>query len=624
MVRSSRLRSRARIWAASVTTAVSSASGHGAAAANRLSSRSARAGTRSRRPGSHSGRPGRPRPAVVMWRSSNPPRPSELGKQHFNRANGGQLIMDNSHLQHVIYVFGTELVQWALNLRVEQATGEDLNAEQKMGLADLAQLAARLIPPHSVPIDLIPNVLRPDDHWAELRAACGAAQLRLAPTGDPLADSLLALADLAYPILLVASGRNNGRHRQSSVSLPWFRGHAAQSFLRALQNDPLGALFPSVSELEGTDSSCPLSTPFVKQMTVQRVLFASTLLRQAWITTVFRGTWDQDGYRQAAIEALRTIRSAHQGLPTQTSLFLGFSNCAIPKDLQCGEITLHPFRGGPQLGLIPNQAWPARLGGANTWLSFIAEIPVDYFLNVAEPGQVGGGQIGTQEVYALAEKWGSDIALAVTLAGIPLTPLRHHEMRKELPSPPAPTCSWHCFVELVDQNGMSSMSSETYGSSTELTENDLAAAAIMLQRIRSGASDSIRIAAHRVLMGAQRPRHAEDRLVDAVIAWENIAGDTRDAVKLKTCAVLAYLISDVRSRASVRSELEVIYGVRNGIVHGLTGKERTAENLWSHANRALDVALRALRALLTDRLEWLPIKKRFEHMYLGDDPNHPV
>jgi hypothetical protein len=103
---------------------------------------------------------------------------------------------------------------------------------------------------------------------------------------------------------------------------------------------------------------------------------------------------------------------------------------------------------------------------------------------------------------------------------------------------------------------------------------------------------------------SERTFSAEDALIDAVIAWENLVGHGAPAeMTFRVTSALAILLElDARKRPSLRSELSKIYALRSEIAHGsaVSGDDKLAEM----RDRALEVAIDAFRALFRD-YPWL-------------------
>ena len=74
----------------------------------------------------------------------------------------------------------------------------------------------------------------------------------------------------------------------------------------------------------------------------------------------------------------------------------------------------------------------------------------------------------------------------------------------------------------------------------------------------------------------------------------------------RVTAALAKLLEQESSRrAALRKELGKIYDVRSRVVHG---ELVNSLDVWEAADRAIDVCLRALRALFSRPEDWLTAK----------------
>jgi len=73
---------------------------------------------------------------------------------------------------------------------------------------------------------------------------------------------------------------------------------------------------------------------------------------------------------------------------------------------------------------------------------------------------------------------------------------------------------------------------------------------------------------------------------------------------LRISAALAWLLGDsAQTRAETRKKIVDLYRVRSRVVHGATALR--PQEAFEHRTEALDIAIRALRALLRDRPELL-------------------
>ena len=117
--------------------------------------------------------------------------------------------------------------------------------------------------------------------------------------------------------------------------------------------------------------------------------------------------------------------------------------------------------------------------------------------------------------------------------------------------------------------------------------------------------DTFQVAAKRIVSAIAQRSDRSDALIDAVTAWESIVG-TRTETMFRVTAALAKLLEKESSRrAALRKELGKIYDVRSRVVHG---ELVNSLGVWEAADRAIDVCLRALRALFSRPEDWLTAK----------------
>jgi hypothetical protein len=123
--------------------------------------------------------------------------------------------------------------------------------------------------------------------------------------------------------------------------------------------------------------------------------------------------------------------------------------------------------------------------------------------------------------------------------------------------------------------------------------------------VESRWSPRIDIAVRRFLSAANARTDMADRLVDAVIVWENLFGTSQGEPTLRISAALAWLMADdAATRELLQIELKGIYAYRSKIVHG----ERSNESsLGEQADAALNHAREALRVLFRDRPDVLAL-----------------
>ena len=127
------------------------------------------------------------------------------------------------------------------------------------------------------------------------------------------------------------------------------------------------------------------------------------------------------------------------------------------------------------------------------------------------------------------------------------------------------------------------------------------------------------IPTRRILSSLPEHGYWDDRLVDAVIAWEALLGATPETT-FRLCAALARLLEpeDTDRRQESFAELKGIYDARSKVVHGKPYPPKRNSSV--DTERSIAVGLEALRRLLRDRKDLLSIAasdKRGEALLLG-------
>ena len=118
--------------------------------------------------------------------------------------------------------------------------------------------------------------------------------------------------------------------------------------------------------------------------------------------------------------------------------------------------------------------------------------------------------------------------------------------------------------------------------------------------------DTLQVATKRIVSAIAQRWDMSDALIDAVIAWESIVGTKTEGVFRVTAALAKLLEQESSRRAALRKELGKVYDVRSRVVHG---ELVNFAHVWEAADRAIDVCLRALRALYSRPEAWLTAKR---------------
>lgn len=140
----------------------------------------------------------------------------------------------------------------------------------------------------------------------------------------------------------------------------------------------------------------------------------------------------------------------------------------------------------------------------------------------------------------------------------------------------------------------------------ELSGDDNREMEFWTSRIRDHRTGSIDVSIRRLLSAASARADPTDRLVDAVIVWENLFGTSQGEVALRLSASLACLFeTEQAARQVLQSRLAKLYAHRSKIVHG---ENVSSAELPIWANEATTYARLALAILLRDRPDLLTMK----------------
>jgi hypothetical protein len=109
----------------------------------------------------------------------------------------------------------------------------------------------------------------------------------------------------------------------------------------------------------------------------------------------------------------------------------------------------------------------------------------------------------------------------------------------------------------------------------------------------------------------------EDGLVDAVVAWESLfAGTDQGELSFRIAAAMAWLIErDPSERVILHREITKLYTTRSQILH----RGRASRDVGAERDRAVDLGLKAVRALLERRPDLVKDENRGKALILTGD-----
>jgi hypothetical protein len=154
------------------------------------------------------------------------------------------------------------------------------------------------------------------------------------------------------------------------------------------------------------------------------------------------------------------------------------------------------------------------------------------------------------------------------------------------------------------------------GSLTPDHVGDLLATAALVE---SRHAPTLAIPARRLISALSARHDIEDGLVDAVVAWESLfAGTEAGELSFRIAAAIAWLLgTDAEERLALHREIAGLYGLRSRILHrGGAGRDVSDER-----DRAVDVGVRAIKALLEEQPDLVPDENRGKKLIMrGEGP----
>lgn len=142
---------------------------------------------------------------------------------------------------------------------------------------------------------------------------------------------------------------------------------------------------------------------------------------------------------------------------------------------------------------------------------------------------------------------------------------------------------------------------------TVLSSRAAKAAATYFNSVSELHPKSLDIAMKRILSSASERTDATDAFIDAVIVWENAFGVSTETT-FRVTAAIAKLLEPISfdRRSELQKELKELYNARSKLVHG--GTEIHESKVWAYRQRSIEIALRVLRILYTDRADLLSLR----------------
>lgn len=336
--------------------------------------------------------------------------------------------------------------------------------------------------------------------------------------------------------------------------------------------------------------------------------FSATIVRSGWtLARVESLAPGPEAFAEAILATVRNVRKAVNGRNVTIPARIGLTGVLLPDgtdglDLGWARVRRSDARDelftertsltGSMTGVDPH--------GGHVEISFrgdiVVEMEVPYEIAIrsfdVDKDWTGEGPASYRPIEQAIE----NLRLAMLLAYPEHPPVLH--------------LSWLATVDpLAQSNGASwGDPSRAVGlRPTKLSVDKTAEWVDWAGKIAEHRTPEIRVAIRRMLASVGERADPVDKLIDAVIVWENLFG-ARTETTLRVTSALAWLLGDSEDDRSARfQDYKEVYNFRSKVVHGDPVVDPKKVSLL--APRAVQTSIEALRVLFSKRQDLLRIKK---------------
>lgn len=432
--------------------------------------------------------------------------------------------------------------------------------------------------------------------------AIATSETRVAVERGSLDELLTQLTLDVYPIYLLP--RKSEHFPTSPISL--FSHPLRPKFESAvLEDELLAKLFIEENEHSGKTGWAIRSTG--QGGSIQLGIFASTLIdsgwRQARIANKEYPTVEQ--HVEATLTQLGTVRDALAGKPATVPVRVAFTGVRLmsdrPLDLGWGVLRPADERDQHVPGTIEGQLSGTGADGNNVVIDYSGNVILDttlpYRLVHRKPNLDDQEYPKDLRGYEDIQKLVESVQLGALLS-------QEYSPAEQI----TVLATWQYFHDPLAHGYNMGWNDPKMGRGFMPKQLDEPAANEWMrfaQLIKENRTKHIDVAISRTLHASAERRDFADVLVDAVIAWENLVGSRKGEPTLRVSGALAWLLepSDLAKRSARKTELGKLYQLRSDVVHG--NDMSSERELVTKAQRALEIAIDALRILFTDRPDLL-------------------
>jgi len=325
----------------------------------------------------------------------------------------------------------------------------------------------------------------------------------------------------------------------------------------------------------------------------------------AFEVAVTRGILPVHALIECSLEHLHKMRQIADGETIEVRVLVGLRGFSLPEGVTCStplgfmQAVDPRMQGAEPLWTI----WPRQLGLPP---SVLLTTTMPYHIDVVQPNMPSPDT--KESAFDDIPQLVVPVRLAVLLASDRTLSLVRPQLAQFTAVLP------HGGAFAIAPGGEAPQVSEP----RSLTDSEVAALRRFAESLAAQNVESIDIAMSRTLLAATERSRATDVLIDAVTAWENLVGTEAETSFRVTAALAQLLERDFELRTHRHRALKNIYGVRSKIVHG---EHRKDDEVRQNADLAVQVAVNALRVILTDETWLLGLansRERADALLLGD------
>lgn len=477
-----------------------------------------------------------------------------------------------------------------------------------------------------------------------LRGLCHGQTPKIPENVSPAERCLWTLTESAYPALLADYGMQRDEEHFSANywSYDMYSNPAHKDLCRWLiSHDKAFSHFNG--NAENPRRYAVHSTGMAGS--IQLISLAMQVINTAWIASLHSGDEETPPDFATLFEEVRTVfEEVRNGLSTgeyRSFVLVGLSGVILPAESQSASL-----RG---FEILPWQPADARFSSvfddryySTSTASMSQEVQFHYHgdvvvkipitLKVAFPEHA---ERNSSDLFSLSTELRNEINRKVRLVQLAL-------LLSQPTVAPAGRWVWQTVINpLSSGSGVAYEPKSPYRNAQghlTLTSDNLEDWQTWLERLleHEPELEKLSIGIRHLLSAVNEREDPDDKLLDAVVAWENLFGVKQQTTFRVTAALACLLCSEPDIYKEKQKQLSTIYDVRSKVIHG-SADVHNAHAKYEHDHgeaayeTAISVAVDSYRILLTARQNILGYKnseKRNKHILQGkvreiEDPSQP-